>query len=278
MRRRLPILAFLGVLVVILSFGAGSARTIAVATSPKLIHVDTRDKAFVPALVDAHDGDTISFCNKDPFNDSPFTMSRFNAFGSKIPGKSYGDFLLRPGACRNVTVHNPGTEPVLVNVLDDLHSVQELHIIVLPAGWTGAAPTLSSLQPKAPVVPAVAGAFPGGTVTVLTLKLGDGRAVTNLKTGPSGSVDTTAKNTETLSGYVALNGTLPKGWVVVVWYPTPEYVLYQGETGGTFGGVIAAPSGFVGRNGAGAYICRTKAPPVCEPSGQANVFVNWTAG
>ena len=84
-------------------------------------------------------------------------------------------------------------------------------------------------------------------------------------------------NTATLGGFATLNGTLPKGWTLVVWYPTPDTILVNSPTGGVFSGVEAAPPGFVGRNGLGAYICREPEPPVCDPSGQANVFVNWEA-
>ena len=255
---------------------AGSAHIVSDRAKPSTIRINIVDKTYVSATARARDGDTILFCNEDPFNNSPFGYSQYNHFGTKVPGKSYGSFLLHSGECRGWTIHNPTKDLRIVKVFDELHAGAKLEIVVAPAGWTGKVPTVAEFRAE-PTPTVSVGAFPGSTITELTLTLGKATAVTNLKSGHSGSVDTTARNTETLSGSVSLNGTLPKGWVVVVWYPTPDFILFQGDKSGSFSGVTAEPTGLVGRNGAGAYICPSKAPPVCDSSGQANVFVNWTA-
>ena len=103
----------------------------------------------------------------------------------------------------------------------------------------------------------------------------------NLKTGavtPAGAAPTIVlKSGTTTGGSVELNGTLPPGWKVFVWHPTPATTLLNSTTGGDFNG-ITADAGFDAFTGVGAYICpKDRPPPGCNPpAGQANISIDWT--
>lgn len=127
--------------------------------------------------------------------------------------------------------------------------------------------------------PAETGAFPGGTAVTLTLTVGTATQERNMKTGVATAKPTIqAKNTETLSGEVSLDGTLPPGWEVVVFHPQVNTTLLRGNSGGKFSG-IKVTAGFEAVTGVAAYICPKTSPWVvnagCPPSSQANIDIKW---
>ena len=121
------------------------------------------------------------------------------------------------------------------------------------------------------------GAFPGGTATELTLTIGGVTAKTDLKTNKQTPGDPVlkAKSGTVLSGSATLNGTLPKGWAVVVFHYGNGDILLNSATGGEFSGVKPISTTFDAFTRPGAYICSTKVPPLCAPAAQANISIDW---
>jgi hypothetical protein len=139
--------------------------------------------------------------------------------------------------------------------------LEQFAAALCPASAAGS-PTPSA-SPTAPTAP------------TLTLTLNGFTVHTNLKTGQHTPADDeiTAKNNQTLQGAASVNGPLPPGCLLVVWYPTPATTLVQSTTGGSFE-IKDEPPGLVGRNGVAAYII-AKPGATCQDGGQANIFITW---
>ena len=90
--------------------------------------------------------------------------------------------------------------------------------------------------PPPPPPPPADGAFPGGTATTVTLTIGGTTVTTDLKTNKQAPADATIKASSptALNGSVALNGTLPPGWSVVVFHNGSGDIRFNSATGGDF--------------------------------------------
>jgi hypothetical protein len=225
-----------------------------------------RTVAFEPnTLRGAANGDTVRICNRTNVFSGLFSYDKENRFGV-----SKG-LRLMPNQCTTVKLHNTRPGKVKVRIGDELHAYAKLDIHFGPRDTDDDAGTTT---------PAKAGAFPGGTATTLKLTVGGKSQTRNLKTGavtPAGSAPTIVlKSGTTTGGSVELNGTLPAGWKVFVWHPTPATTLLNNATGGDFSG-ITADAGFDAFTGVGAYICgKDRPPPGCNPpAGQANIYIDW---
>jgi hypothetical protein len=138
-------------------------------------------------------------------------------------------------------------------------------------GTTKTAPSSTTTKP------AVAGAFPGGTATKLTFKIGSTTVTTDLKTNTQTPDDPVinAKSGTVLAGSVSINGTLPKGWHLVVFHLSADDILLNTATGGSFSGIKPISTGFDGSTRPAVYVCSTKAPPLCSPAAQADISISW---
>ena len=128
--------------------------------------------------------------------------------------------------------------------------------------------------PAPPPPPPADGAFPGGTATTLTLTIGGTTVTTDLKSNKQDTDPTIKASSPTaLSGTVALNGTLPPGWSVVVFHNGSSDIRFNSATGGTFSLQAIFPT-FDANTRPGAYICSTPAPPLCTPAAQASITID----
>jgi hypothetical protein len=222
--------------------------------------------AFEPNTIrGAVNGDTVRICNRTDVFSGLFSYDKENRFGVAK------GLRLRPSQCTTVKLHNTRAGKVRVRIADELHSLAKLDIHFGPRDTDDGATTTTQAQ---------AGAFPGGTATTVKLTVGGKSQTRNLKTGavtPAGAAPTIiVKSGTTIGGNVELNGTLPAGWKVFVWHPTPATTLLNSTTGGEFSG-ITADAGFDAFTGVGAYICpKDRPPPGCNPpAGQANINIDW---
>jgi len=110
---------------------AAVALPIALARSDRVINLTIENKQFHPAVVNAHDGDVLHICQKDPFGDKLFSFSQYNRFGG---GSHPGGINLHQGACSDVTLHDPTSGPVSVKIFSENHSQEKLRIAVYPKG------------------------------------------------------------------------------------------------------------------------------------------------
>jgi hypothetical protein len=222
--------------------------------------------AFKPLVIQVKDGGRVRVCNKTNVFSQLFSYHRDNRFGTP------NGLRVVPGACVTIRLHNSGVKTARVGIFDELHSVPRFHAWVTPKGGAGGA------APPAPKPPE-AGAFPGGTATTLTFTIAGKTVKTNLKTNKQTPADTIVKATsdQALDGKASLDGTLPKGWVVVVFhYGTTNDILVNSPTGGEVKGGFKAPyAGFDAFTRPGAYICKTKASTICAPAAQANISIDW---
>ncbi len=122
-----------------------------------------------------------------------------------------------------------------------------------------------------------AGAFPGGTATTMTLRIGGIMVTTDLKTNAQKPADVTIKGKSgtPLSGSVGLDGTLPPGWKVVVFHNGAGDIRLNTAAGGDFS-LEAISSSFDAFTRPAAYICGTApVPPLCSPGAQASISIDW---
>lgn len=222
--------------------------------------------AFEPNTIrGAANGDTVRICNRTNVFSGLFSYDKENRFGLAK------GLRLMPNQCTTLKLHNTRTGKVKVRIADELHSLAKLDIHFGP-GDTDDEPTTTTQ--------AQVGAFPGGTATTLKLTIGGKSQTRNLKTSavtPAGATPSiTVQSGTTIGGTAELNGTLPAGWKVFVWHPTPATTLLNSHTGGDFQGVTIA-KGFDAFTGVGAYICPAdRPPPGCNPpAGQANIDIDW---
>ena len=116
--------------------GAAPASHARAGTAPATIVVDRQLRTFIPQQVVVADGTTISFCNKDPYYESEFSVHKYN------------DFTLRtaPGHCSEQTFVDPTDQPLSFGILDEIHSEAKMFITVLPDGYGGQTPALDIWQ------------------------------------------------------------------------------------------------------------------------------------
>jgi hypothetical protein len=103
----------------------------ATATSARVINVTIEGKEFHPAALNAHAGDVLHICTKDPFSDKLFSFSRYNQFGGGIHP---GGIKLHPGECGRVVLHNPTSGPINMKIFSEGHSQEKLWVVVYPRG------------------------------------------------------------------------------------------------------------------------------------------------
>ena len=110
----------------------------------------------------------------------------------------------------------------------------------------------------------------------MTLTIGGVTVTTDLKTNKQTPPDPTVTGSSPagLAGSVSLDGTLPPGWSVVVFHNGGADIVLNSATGGNFTLKPISPAFDAGTR-PGAYICSTPAPPLCSPSAQANVSIDW---
>jgi hypothetical protein len=162
---------------------------------------------------------------------------------------------------RLLSKRRAATIRALTEIVDDLH--KERNEI--------AAKCANAAKPKPQE-----GAFPGGTATTMTLTVGGVTVTTDLKTNKQNPPDPTTKGSSPagLTGSVTLDGTLPPGWSVVVFHNGSADIVLNSATGGSFTLKPISPAWDAGTR-PGAYICSTPAPPLCTPSAQANISIDW---
>src|SRR5437867_5232960 len=90
--------------------------------------IELRNKEFVPLEATVKDGDSVMFCNRDPFFHSPFSISEYNKFGSPK------GIRLAPGQCFTHIARNPTKEKIRVKIFDEIHAQEKFILTVLPAG------------------------------------------------------------------------------------------------------------------------------------------------
>ena len=89
--------------------------------------IELRNKRFVPLEATVKDGDSVMFCNRDPFFHSPFSYSKHNQFGSPKGVR------LAPGQCFTHIARNPTKQKIAVRIFDEIHSQEKFTLNVLPA-------------------------------------------------------------------------------------------------------------------------------------------------
>ena len=220
---------------------------------------------FKPSLVQLQDGGRVRICNRTNVYSGLFSYDRDNRFGTQK------GLQLLPGKCVTLRLHNRRGNTVKVGIFDELHSQAKLVARITPKKGAGGNAT--------PKPPAAAGAFPGGTATTLTFTIAGKTVKTDLKTNKQTPADIIVKATsdQALDGKASLNGTLPKGWVVIVFhYGTTNDILVNSPTGGDITGGFKAPfAGFDAFTRPGAYICTAKTSTICAPRAQANISIDW---
>ncbi|HEX6188075.1 MAG TPA: hypothetical protein VFZ40_08335 [Pyrinomonadaceae bacterium] len=89
--------------------------------------IELRNKRFVPLEATVKDGDSVMFCNRDPFFHSPFSYSTHNRFGSPKGVR------LAPGQCFTHIARNPTKQKIAVKIFDEIHAQEKFTLNVLPA-------------------------------------------------------------------------------------------------------------------------------------------------
>lgn len=146
------------------------------ARSSSVINLTIENKTFSPKTVNAHDGDVLHICNKDPFVDILFSYSVYNRFG----GNKYKDGLrLNADRCGNVTVHNPTGAPINVRLFSQIHSGEKLVVAVYGKGEK-----LPTTPPTGLPAPAPAQAYTlVPSLTKVTNLLGSEMTITDTASG-----------------------------------------------------------------------------------------------
>jgi hypothetical protein len=129
----------LGLVALLAAFGAiwtasGGAAGRSTKAALKTFVVVRKAKLFVPKWLTLRAGDTVRFCNHDPFLNEEFSLSPYNKFGNS-GARAHGRLsqpYQYPGACSSVVIHNPTGSPISVRVFDEIHSAAKLTLTVLP--------------------------------------------------------------------------------------------------------------------------------------------------
>jgi hypothetical protein len=86
----------------------------------------------------------------------------------------------------------------------------------------------------------------------------------------------TSPSSATLSGSVALDGTLPPGWTLQVIHLSNTDVKYgPATTGGAFGGIAPPRVPFGAQTTPTAYICTSAAVPCPSLAVVATIYIQW---
>lgn len=103
------------------------------AGPPQIRNVSIESRGFSPATLAARAGDVLRICNGKRTRDRLFSYSKHNRFGAQNPDDKKNRFQLKPGECRDLTIHNPGSSPIKFDINSEIRSRAKVSIMVHPS-------------------------------------------------------------------------------------------------------------------------------------------------